>query len=337
MTAHSSVGSPLFYGVFFIAVLLMIGIDMLTLKKNGAHKVSVKEALTWTCIWVAVSCAFAGWLYWELGHNQAYGHAVASQKVLEFFTGYILEKSLAVDNIFVFLMIFSYFKVPPQYQHRVLLYGVLGAIALRTVMIFVGAVLVREFEWILYLFGAFLLYTGVKMIKSNDGDEAEDLSQNKMLGWLKKHIPVSNHFHGEKFFTVENGKRIATPLLLVLVMIELSDVVFAVDSIPAVFAVTTDPFIVLTSNIFAILGLRAMYFLLADIADRFVFLKFGLAFVLSFIGLKMLIMKWADIPIGISLSVVFGALGVSVLISLMYNRRLNNNGSGNDNGGDWSV
>lgn len=337
MEAHPSVGSPLFYGVFFIAVLLMIGIDMLTLKKNGVHKVSVKEALMWTCIWVAVSCAFAGWLYWELGHNQAYGHAVASQKVLEFFTGYVLEKSLAVDNIFVFLMIFSYFKVPPQYQHRVLLYGVLGAIVLRTVMIFVGAVLVREFEWILYIFGAFLLYTGVKMIRAHGEDEQEDLSQNKMLTWLQKHIRVSHEFNQEKFFSLENGKRIATPLLLVLVMIELSDVVFAVDSIPAVFAVTTDPFIVLTSNIFAILGLRAMYFLLADIADRFVFLKFGLAFVLSFIGIKMLLMKWVHVPIGVSLAVVFGALGVSVLISLMYNRRLEKENGNNGSDGDWSV
>ena len=317
---HASVGSPLFYGVFFIAILVMIGIDMLSLKKTGVHNVSVKEALIWSLVWVGVSCAFGGWLYWELGHNQAYGHAVASQKVLEFFTGYVLEKSLAVDNIFVFLMIFSYFKVPPQYQHRVLLYGVLGAIVLRAVMIFIGAALVREFEWILYIFGAFLLYTGVKMFRHHD-DDAEDLSDNKILNWLKKRIHVSQNFDKEKFFTIENGKRVATPLLLVLVMVELSDVVFAVDSIPAVFAVTTDPFIVLTSNIFAVLGLRAMYFLLADVADRFVFLKYGLAFILSFIGIKMLIMKWVHIPVAGSLAVVFGALGVSIAISLLYNRK----------------
>ncbi len=320
MAEYPSVGTPLFYGVFFIAVLIMIAIDMLSLKKTGVHKVSVKEALAWSCVWVAVSCAFAGWLYFELAGNPAYGHDVARHKVLEFFTGYVLEKSLAVDNIFVFLMIFSYFKVQPQYQHRVLLYGVFGAIALRALMIFIGAALVSRFEWVLYVFGAFLLYTGVKMIKSG-GEEEEDLSQNKLLNWLRGHIPVSHDFHGEKFFTVENGRRIATPMLLVLAMIEMSDVIFAVDSIPAIFAVTTDPFIVLTSNIFAILGLRAMYFLLADIADRFVFLKFGLAFVLSFIGIKMLIMHWVHIPVGVSLAVVFGALGVSVLISLMYNRR----------------
>lgn len=321
MVEHPSVGTPLFYGVFFAVILIMIAVDMLSLKKTGVHKVSVKEALAWSCVWVAVSCAFAGWLYFELAGNPLYGHVVAKEKTLEFFTGYILEKSLAVDNIFVFLMIFSYFKVQPQYQHRVLLYGVFGAIVLRMIMIFIGAALVSRFEWILYVFGAFLLYTGVKMIKSGGDDDEEDLSKNKLLNWVKNHIPVSKDFHGENFFTVENGKRIATPMLLVLVMIEMSDVIFAVDSIPAIFAVTTDPFIVLTSNTFAILGLRAMYFLLADIADRFVFLKFGLAFVLSFIGIKMLIMHWVHIPVGASLAVVFGALGVSILISLMYNRR----------------
>ena len=322
MTTPESIGSPLFYGVFFVAVLIMIAIDMLSLKKSGAHKVSPKEALAWSIVWVAVSCAFSGWLYWEIGHNQAMGHQLASQKVMEYFTGYVLEKSLAVDNLFVFLMIFSYFKVPPQYQHRVLLYGVFGAIILRAIMVFVGAVLVSEFQWILYIFGLFLLYTGIKMLKHNDdnNDEAE-FAQNKILVWLQKHIRVSNQLDGEKFFTIENGKRIATPLLLVLIMVELSDVVFAVDSIPAIFAVTTDPFIVLTSNIFAILGLRAMYFLLADIADRFIFLHYGLAFVLSFIGIKMLIMKWVHIPVGASLAVVFGALGVSIMISLLYNRK----------------
>ncbi|WP_373741002.1 TerC family protein [Neisseria sp.] len=324
---HPSVGSPLFYSVFFVAVIIMIAIDMLSLKKSGAHKVSVTEALTWSCVWVAVSCAFAGWLYFELEGNPAYGHAVAKAKVLEFFTGYVLEKSLAVDNIFVFLMIFAYFKVPPQFQHRVLLYGVFGAIVLRALMVFVGAVLVQKFEWILYVFGAFLLYTGVKMIRSGgEGEEEEDLSKNKLLKWIRRHIRVSNDFDREKFFTVENGRRIATPMFLVLIMIEMSDVIFAVDSIPAIFAVTTDPFIVLTSNIFAILGLRAMYFLLADVADRFVFLKFGLAFVLSFIGIKMLIMHWVHIPVGVSLSVVFGALGVSVLTSMMYTKQKRKDG-----------
>ena len=312
MTPEPNIGSPLFYGVFFIAVLIMIGIDMLSLKKTGAHKVSTKEALLWTAIWIAVSCAFAGWLYWEISSNPAYGHNIAKTKVIEYFTGYVLEKSLAVDNLFVFLMIFSYFKVPPQYQH----------IVLRAVMIFIGAVLVSRFEWILYIFGAFLLYTGIKMVKQGGDEESEDLSQNKVLQWLQKHIRVGKSLNGEKFFTVENGKRVASPLLMVLIMVELSDVIFAVDSIPAIFAVTTDPFIVLTSNIFAILGLRAMYFLLADMADRFVFLNYGLAFVLSFIGIKMLILHWIHIPVTISLAVVFGALGASILTSLAYSRKM---------------
>lgn len=319
MSEFPEVGTPLFYGVFFTAVLLMVAVDMFSLRKNGSHKVGIKEALAWSGLWVAVSCLFAGWLYIELAGNPVYGAAVAKEKVLEFFTGYILEKSLAVDNIFVFLMIFGYFKVAPKYQHRVLLYGVLGALVLRAVMIFIGAALVRQFEWILYLFGAFLLYTGIRMMKSEEDEE--DLSSNRLLGVVKKIIPVGSEFHGDKFFTIENGKKIATPLFLVLIMIELSDVIFAVDSIPAVFAVTTDPFIVLTSNIFAVLGLRAMYFLLADVAERFVFLKYGLAFVLSFIGLKMLMMHWVHIPISISLSVVFGALGASILTSLIYTKK----------------
>lgn len=319
MSEFPEVGTPLFYGVFFTAVLLIVAVDMFSLRKNGSHKVGIKEALAWSGLWVAVSCLFAGWLYIELAGNPVYGAAVAKEKVLEFFTGYILEKSLAVDNIFVFLMIFGYFKVAPKYQHRVLLYGVLGALVLRAVMIFIGVALVRQFEWILYLFGAFLLYTGISMMKSEEDEE--DLSGNRLLGVVKKIIPVGSEFHGDKFFTIENGKKIATPLFLVLIMIELSDVIFAVDSIPAVFAVTTDPFIVLTSNIFAVLGLRAMYFLLADVAERFVFLKYGLAFVLSFIGLKMLMMHWVHIPISISLSVVFGALGASILTSLIYTKK----------------
>lgn len=319
MSEFPEVGTPLFYGVFFTAVLLMVAVDMFSLRKNGSHKVGIKEALAWSGLWVAVSCLFAGWLYIELVGNPVYGAAVAKEKVLEFFTGYILEKSLAVDNIFVFLMIFGYFKVAPKYQHRVLLYGVFGALVLRAVMIFIGAALVRQFEWILYLFGAFLLYTGIRMMKSEEDEE--DLSGNRLLGVVKKIIPVGSEFHGDKFFAIENGKKIATPLFLVLIMIELSDVIFAVDSIPAVFAVTTDPFIVLTSNIFAVLGLRAMYFLLADVAERFVFLKYGLAFVLSFIGLKMLMMHWVHIPISVSLSVVFGALGASILTSLIYTKK----------------
>ncbi len=319
VTQHPSVGSPLFYGVFFTAVLIMIAIDMLSLRKQGVHKVKAKEALIWSVIWVAVSCLFAGWLYWELAGNPDYGTVVAKQKVLEYFTGYVLEKSLAVDNIFVFLMIFAYFKVPAAYQHRVLLYGVLGAIVLRALMVGVGAALVQRFDWILYVFGIFLIWTGIHMLKP-EGEEQKDFADNPLLKFFLKHIPVSKQFDEEKFFTIENGKRVATPLFLVLIMVELSDVIFAVDSIPAIFAVTTDPFIVLTSNIFAILGLRAMYFLLADIAHRFIYLKYGLALVLTFIGVKMLIVNWYHMPTWISLTVVFVTLSGSVLLSLWRQR-----------------
>ena len=321
MTQYPSVGSPMFYGIFFIAVLIMIAIDMVSLKKkrrptkSASKKPSLGAAFGWPYPAHLQAGSISNWRATRLTVPLS-----PKKKVLEFFTGYVLEKSLAVDNIFVFLMIFGYFKVEPKFQHRVLLYGVFGAIVLRAIMIFIGAALVQQFEWILYLFGAFLLYTGIHMMKP-ESDEEEDLSQNKILTLLKKVIPTSPQFDGEKFFTIENGKRIATPLLLVLIMIELSDVIFAVDSIPAIFAVTTDPFIVLTSNIFAILGLRAMYFLLADFAERFIFLKYGLAFVLSFIGIKMLIMHWVHIPISISLSVVFGALGASILTSLVYTRQ----------------
>lgn len=311
------IGSPMFYTVFFIVVVIMLAVDLFSLKKSGAHKVSIKEAVVWSIIWVSVSCLFALWLYFELASNPAFGSKVAAEKVMEFMTGYVLEKSLSVDNLFVFLMIFSYFKVPPMYQHKVLLYGVLGAIVMRAVMIGIGAILIREYEWILYLFGAFLIYSGIKIFTSNHGDDNEDFSKNLLLNWLRRHLRLSKQFDGEKFITVENGKKVFTPLLLVLIMVELSDVVFAVDSIPAVFAVTTDPFIVLTSNIFAILGLRAMYFVLADIADRFIYLKYGLATILIFIGAKMLLlMIGIHLPIALSMTAVFVILLLSIVLSL---------------------
>ncbi len=318
--ALPSIGSPFFYTVFFVAVLIMIVIDMVALKQSGPHKVSIKEAATWSAIWVAVACAFGGWLWWYLATDPAYGEAIANQKTLEFFTGYVIEKSLAVDNIFVFLMIFAFFKVPAEYQRRVLLYGVFGAIILRTVMVFLGAALVKEFSWILYVFGAFLLFTGLKMMLP-EKEEKEDLANNGLLKFLRKHIRMTDDYHGEAFFVVKNGMRYATPMFLVLVFVELSDVVFAVDSIPAIFAVTMDPFIVLTSNIFAILGLRAMFFLLADVADRFHLLRYGLAIVLSFIGVKLLILKFVHIPVAISLGVVFVVILGSVIASLMFPKK----------------
>jgi len=318
--ALPSIGSPFFYTVFFVAVLIMIVIDMVALKQSGAHKVSIKEAATWSAVWVAVACAFGGWLWWYLATDPAYGEAIANQKTLEFFTGYVIEKSLAVDNIFVFLMIFAFFKVPAEYQRRVLLYGVFGAIILRTVMVFLGAALVQEFSWILYVFGAFLLFTGLKMMLP-EKEEKEDLSNNGLLKFLRKHIRMTDEYHGEAFFVMKNGLRYATPMFVVLVFVELSDVVFAVDSIPAIFAVTMDPFIVLTSNIFAILGLRAMFFLLADVADRFHLLRYGLAIVLSFIGMKLLLLKVYHIPIAVSLGVVFSVIAGSVIASLMFPKK----------------
>ncbi|WP_147693855.1 TerC family protein [Vogesella mureinivorans] len=318
--ALPSIGSPFFYTVFFVAVLIMIVIDMVALKQSGSHKVSIKEAASWSAVWVAVACAFGGWLWWTLATDPAYGEAIANQKTLEFFTGYVIEKSLAVDNIFVFLMIFAFFKVPAEFQRRVLLYGVFGAIILRTIMVFLGAALVKEFSWILYVFGAFLLFTGLKMMMP-EKEEKEDLANNGLLKFLRKHIRMTDEYHGEAFFVMKNGMRYATPMFLVLVFVELSDVVFAVDSIPAIFAVTMDPFIVLTSNIFAILGLRAMFFLLADVADRFHLLRYGLAIVLSFIGVKLLILKFVHIPVAISLGVVFVVIIGSVIASLMFPKK----------------
>ncbi|PIT51924.1 TerC family protein [Snodgrassella communis] len=316
----NSVGTPLFYGVFIAIVIVMIAIDMLTLKKEGMHRVSTKEALLWTSVWIAVSLGFAGWLYFELAHNPAVGSDVAVDSVMDFLTGYVLEKSLSVDNIFVFVLIFSYFKIPAEYQHRVLLFGVLGAIVLRAIMVALGAVLVSRFEWVLYLFGVFLLYSGIKLMLP---EKAEDkgLSDNPLVSWLNRHMRVSEQLNREKFFTIENGQRMATPLLLTLVVIELSDVVFAVDSIPAVFAVTTDPFIVFTSNIFAVLGLRAMYFLLANVVEKFIYLKYGLAVVLTFIGGKMLVAKWWHIPSFASLAVVFSALLIAIIASWFKTRQ----------------
>ena len=318
--ALPSIGSPFFYSVFFAAVVLMIIIDMLALRQSGTRKVALREAALWSAVWVAVACAFGGWLWWTLAHDPAYGAAVARQKTLEYFTGYVIEKSLAVDNIFVFLMIFGFFKVPAEYQRRVLSYGVFGAIVLRSIMVFVGAALVQQFGWILYVFGAFLLFTGLKMMLP-EKEEQQDLANNGLLRFLRRHMRISEDFHGEAFFVVRNGMRYATPLFLVLVMVELSDVVFAVDSIPAIFAVTMDPFIVLTSNIFAILGLRAMFFLLADMAERCHLLRYGLATVLSFIGAKLLLLPWLHIPVTVSLAVVFVVITASVVASLLFPKK----------------
>ena len=300
------------WAFFVVAVLAALFVDFVVLKKQGAHSVTVKEALNWSIVWVLLSFAFNALFWWAV--YQGHGAEVANTKSMEFLTGYLIEKSLAVDNIFVFLMIFTYFAVPPDFQKRVLMIGIVGAIVLRTVMILLGSWLISEFHWVLYVFGAFLLLTGIKMWWA--AGKEPDLESNPALILLRRFLPVSKNFDGEKFFTVENGKKIGTPLLLVIVLVGLTDVIFAVDSIPAIFAITTDPFIVLTSNIFAILGLRAMYFLLAAVASKFHLLSYGLAVVLVFIGTKMLLIDVIKIPVLLSLGVVIAILAVTMVWSL---------------------
>lgn len=314
-TPVPSVGSPGFYAVFFAIVLLLIVVDMLALRAGGNRPVSARQALGWSAVWVSVALLFGLGLWWWLAGNPAFGPAIARQKALEFFTGYVIEKALAVDNIFVFLLVFGFFRIPPALQRRVLLYGVLGAIVLRALMVGLGAVLVARFAWVLYLFGAFLLFTGLKMLTGSA--HQTDLADNRVLAWLQRHLRVTGALHDERFFVRVGGLWFATPLLLCLAMIELSDVVFAVDSIPAIFAVTLDPFIVLTSNILAILGLRALYFLLAGMVERFHLLNIGLALVLCFVGLKMLLVHWLHLSAGVSLAAVFLILGGSVVLSLV--------------------
>ncbi|TBO30292.1 TerC family protein [Aquabacterium lacunae] len=298
--------------VFVAFVLAALFVDFVVLKKQGAHEVSVPEAIRWSAIWVALSFAFNGLLWWAFAQEQ--GTAVANTKALEFLTGYLIEKSLAVDNIFVFLMIFTYFAVPPAYQKRVLMIGIIGAIVLRTVMILIGGWLIAQFHWILYLFGAFLFFTGVKMWWA--ADKESNLEDNPALKLLRRVLPVTKHFDGENFWTVQNGVKVATPLLLVVALVGFTDVIFAVDSIPAIYAITSDPFIVLTSNIFAILGLRAMYFLLAAMAAKFHLLSYGLALILVFIGTKMMLIDIYKIPVLVSLGVVIGILAITMVWSV---------------------
>ena len=307
---------PMWAG-FIIFVIAMLALDLFVFGGKKSHRVGVKEALAWVIAWACLALSFAGLLWWYLNDTQ--GAIVAQRKTLEFLAGYLIEQSLSIDNMFVFVMIFGYFAVPPELQRRVLLYGVLGAIVMRAGMILAGVWLVTQFAWILYVFGAFLVFTGIKMIVFAESEP--DLERNPLLRWLRSHLRITSNFHGERFFIRQNGVLWATPMFLVLLLIEASDVIFAVDSIPAIFAVTTDPFIVFTSNIFAIMGLRALYFLLADMADRFHLLKYGLAIVLVFIGGKMLAVPWFHIPIQWSLSIVGGIILISVILSLMLSKK----------------
>ncbi|ENR1889436.1 TerC family membrane protein Alx [Escherichia coli] len=313
----NTVGTPLLWGGFAVVVAIMLAIDLLLQGRRGAHAMTMKQAAAWSLVWVTLSLLFNAAFWWYLVQTE--GRAVADPQALAFLTGYLIEKSLAVDNVFVWLMLFSYFSVPAALQRRVLVYGVLGAIVLRTIMIFTGSWLISQFDWILYIFGAFLLFTGVKMALAHEDESG--IGDKPLVRWLRGHLRMTDTIDNEHFFVRKNGLLYATPLMLVLILVELSDVIFAVDSIPAIFAVTTDPFIVLISNLFAILGLRAMYFLLAGVAERFSMLKYGLAVILVFIGIKMLIVDFYHIPIAVSLGVVFGILVMTFIINAWVNYR----------------
>ena len=308
--------TPVFWAGFIAFVLAMLALDLFVLGGGKSHKVSAREALGWTGVWVTLSLSFCALLWGWL--DGVAGREVANAKALEFLTGYLIELSLSVDNIFVFIMIFGYFAVPAEYQRRVLVYGVLGAIVMRATMILAGAWLVQQFHWVLYLFGAFLVITGFKMLIFAEAES--NLANNPILKWMRKHLRITHEYHAERFTVVINGARWFTPLFLVLMLIETSDVIFAVDSIPAIFAVTTDPFIVFTSNIFAIMGLRSLYFLLADMNERFHLLKYGLAMVLVFVGAKMLVVDFYKVPIGLALGIVALILSSSVAASLYATR-----------------
>ena len=325
-------GMPLWaWIVFYVLVLLMLVADLKMFGRKGQHEVNVKEALQMTAVWISVSLVFCAGIY-------LFYPVEPHEKAMEFLAGYLIEKSLSMDNLFVFLMLFSFFGIERKYQHEVLFWGIFGALVLRSIFIFVGAAMVEQFEWVLGLFGLFLLYTGGKMFMHDDNEQT-DPSQNIIVRWFRKVYPVTDTMHGDRFFIIESGKRMATPLFVALLVIETTDVAFAVDSIPAVFSVSRDPFIVLTSNIFAILGLRALYFALAAIAKYFTYLKYGLGVILIFVGIKMLLamneyinafgsllgfklnMPHIEVPTPVSLAVIFGVLVLSMLLSVVLTRQ----------------
>lgn len=317
--------------LFYVLVFIMLLIDLKSFGKQGQHEVSVSEALKMTAVWIGVSLLFCvGIEFFYPGDSH--------EKAMEFLAGYLIEKSLSMDNLFVFLMLFSFFGIQRKYQHEVLFWGIFGALVLRSVFIFAGTAMIQRFEWILGLFGIFLIYTGIKMFGHQD-DENVDPSKNIFVKLFKRFFPVTDQMHEGRFFIVEQGRRLATPLFIALLVIETTDVAFAVDSIPAVFSVSRDPFIVLTSNIFAILGLRALYFALAAVAKYFTYLKYGLGIILCFVGIKMLLamneyvndfarlagfdlnMPHIEIPTPISLAIIFGVLVLSMLLSVVISKR----------------
>ena len=309
-----SIGNPMLWSAFAALVVVALLVDLVLMRHGGPHKVTFKEATLWSLGWVALALMFNAGLWWYV--TQQAGEVVGNRVALEFLTGYLVEKSLAVDNIFVFLLLFTYFAVPEEQRQKVLIIGVLGAIALRAIMIFAGAVLITKYHWILYVFGAFLLLTGVKMLWA--AGKAPDLDNNPALKWMRGHLRLTPGYHGNAFSVKLDGVRHYTPLFVTIVLIGITDVIFAVDLIPAIFAITKDPFIVLTSNVFAVLGLRAMFFLLAGMADRFHLLPYGLALVLMFIGTKMLIVDIYKIPVVWSLAVVTVTIAVTIVLSLMH-------------------
>ena len=300
--------------LFYILVLMMLLIDLKSFGRKGQHEVSVSEALKMSAVWIGVSLLFCAGIYWMYPSDP-------HEKAMEFLAGYLIEKSLSMDNLFVFLTLFSFFGVQRKYQHEVLFWGIFGALVLRSIFIFAGTAMIQNFEWILGIFGLFLIYTGIKMFGHNDNGQV-DPSKNIIVKLFKKFFPVTDQMHEDRFFIIENGKRLGTPLFIALLVIETTDVAFAVDSIPAVFSVSRDPFIVLTSNIFAILGLRALYFALAAVAKYFTYLKYGLGIILSFVGVKMLLALYEiDVPTPLSLLIIFGVLVLSMGLSVVVSKR----------------
>jgi len=301
------VSDNLILGLFLLFVLAMLTLD-LGIVQRKVHFPSFKEALTWTAVWVTLALLFSVFIFYEHG----------KEKMFEFLAGYVVEEALSVDNVFVFIVIFSYFSVPKHIQHKVLFWGVLGAIIFRAIFISAGAALIAQFHWILYLLGVFLIYTAFKLLVQKETDVHPE--HNPLIKLARKFFPVTEEYEGGKFLVRKNGKRYATPLLLVLLMIESTDIAFATDSIPAVFAITRDTFIVFTSNIFAILGLRSLYFVVAGFMKQFRYLKYGLSFVLAFIGVKMLIEPFLHISIAISLGTIFATLTITIIASIVHQR-----------------
>jgi tellurite resistance protein TerC len=299
-----TIGSPLQWGGFIVLLLVLLALDLGVVHRKE-HRVGLREAVVWSIVWTVIALIFNAWIYVRFG----------TQPGLEFLTGYIIERSLSFDNIFVFIIIFNYFAVPAEHQHRVLFWGILGALISRGLFIAMGTALLSRFEWLMLVFGAFLVYTGINILRGKETEVHPE--SNPVLRLFRRFVPLTASYHGKRFFIRENHRTLATPLMLVLVVVEATDVIFAVDSIPAVLGVTRDPFIVFTSNIFAILGLRALYFLLAGLMHKFQYLSYGLGLVLVFVGGKMLAERWYEIPVQVSLGIVLGLLAVSIVVSLL--------------------